>query len=191
MERYKKLNELAKTGGVVIFGGTEDKTIPLGELRQAFEIEERIYNRSTAGLSVKNALAAYEETVAVLEPETVLLHLGAEDQELFVQDRDAFVGYYRQLIESIRKQNKKCRIAIVSLRNYGSDPQIKQINESLKYFAQAERCEYCDIADRKLWNPQSIKETASFLYDIGFVRPLKVKRPLYDLVKMLYCDLVG
>lgn len=191
MERYKKLNELAKTGGVVIFGGTEDKTIPLGELRQAFEIEERIYNRSTAGLSVKNALAAYEETVAVLEPETVLLHLGAEDQELFVQDRDAFVGYYRQLIESIRKQNKKSRIAIVSLRNYGSDPQIKQINESLKYFAQAERCEYCDIADRKLWNPQSIKETASFLYDIGFVRPLKVKRPLYDLVKMLYCDLVG
>lgn len=191
MERYKKLNELAKTGGVVIFGGTEDKTIPLGELRQAFEIEERIYNRSTAGLSVKNALAAYEETVAVLEPETVLLHLGAEDQELFVQDRDAFVGYYRQLIESIRKQNKKCRIAIVSLRNYDSDPQITQINESLKYFAQAERCEYCDIADRKLWNPKSTKETASFLYDIGFVRPLKVKRPLYDLVKMLYCDLVG
>lgn len=191
METYKKLNELAQTGGIVIFGGSEDKDIPLGELRQAFEIKEKIYNRSTVGLSVKNALTAYEETVAVLDPETVLLHIGAEDLDLFAQDRDAFVDCYRQLIERIRKQNKKCRIAIVSLRNYDNDPRITQLNGSLKNLAQAERCEYCDIAGRKLWNPKSSMETASFLYDIGFVRPLKVKRPLYDLVKMLFCDLVG
>ena len=44
--KYQKLNELAQTGGIVILGGCEDLNIPLCEIRQAFEMEENLYNRS-------------------------------------------------------------------------------------------------------------------------------------------------
>ena len=36
--KYQALNKLAEQNGIVIIGGTEDKEIPLCELKQAFEL---------------------------------------------------------------------------------------------------------------------------------------------------------
>ena len=46
MKNYTKLNDLAERGGIVIFGCGEDKNIPTCELRQAFSVEAKVYNRS-------------------------------------------------------------------------------------------------------------------------------------------------
>ena len=47
------LNKLADLNGTVIFGGTEDREIPLCELKQAFELDSKLYNRSIAELSIE------------------------------------------------------------------------------------------------------------------------------------------
>ena len=187
VRKYQKLNELAETNGIVVFGGREDMNIFLGELRQAFAIEQKMYNRSIPGLSVKDAVAVYDECVAPITPETVLIHIGEADRKFFEAYPSEFDNRYRELLSHIKSQNKKCRIAVVSLRNYESDPQIEEINKHLKYIADSEQCEYGDIASKKVWNPQSTRNTISFVYATGFVRPLKNKRPLYDLVKILFC----
>ena len=187
IKNYTKLNELAEQGGIVIFGCGVDKDIPTCEIRQAFAVESKIYNRSFESVSVKGALSIYKETVAALSPETVLLHIGETDIEFFAENSAEFDNKYRELIGYIKSQNKKCRIAIVSLRNYDYDPQIEVINKHLKYIADSEQCEYGDISAKMVWNPKASMEVASFVYSIGFVHPLKNKRPLYDLVKMLFC----
>ena len=187
IKNYTKLNELAEKGGIVIFGCGVDKDIPTGEIRQAFAVESKVYNRSFESISVKDALSVYKETVAALSPETVLLHIGETDMDFFAESPVEFDNKYRELIGYIKSQNKKCRIAIISLRNHDSDPQIDEINKHLKYIADSEQCEYGDISARKVWNPKASMDAASFVYSIGFVRPLKNKRPLYDLVKMLFC----
>lgn len=188
IKRYKNLNDLADQNGIVIFGGEEDLSIPLGELRQAFAIESKMYNRSIAGLSVMEAVTVYEECVAPLAPETVLVHIGDADFKFFEENPTEFDSKYRELIAHIKAQNKKCRIAVVSLRNYDNNPQIFEINKHLKYIAYSERCEYGDIASKKVWNPKSTMDAVSFVYFMGFVRSLKNKRPLYDLVKILFCS---
>ena len=187
IKNYTKLNELAEKGGIVIFGCGVDKDIPTCEIRQAFAVESKIYNRSFESVSVNGALNIYKETVAALSPETVLLHIGETDIEFFTENSAEFDNKYRELIGYIKSQNKKCRIAIISLRNYDSDPQIEEINKHLKYIADSEQCEYGDISAKMVWNPKASMEVASFVYSIGFVHPLKNKRPLYDLVKMLFC----
>ena len=187
IKNYVKLNDLAEQGGIVIFGCGVDKDIPTGEIRQAFAVESKVYNRSFESISVKDALSVYKETVAALSPETVLLHIGETDMDFFAESPVEFDNKYRELIGYIKSQNKKCRIAIVSLRNHDSDPQIDEINKHLKYIADSEQCEYGDISARKVWNPKASMDAASFVYSIGFVHPLKNKRPLYDLVKMLFC----
>ena len=187
IKNYVKLNDLAEQGGIVIFGSGSDKNIPTGELRQAFAVESKVYNRSFESISVKDALSVYKETVAALSPETVLLHIGETDMDFFAENSTEFDNKYRKLIGYIKSQNQKCRIAIVSLKNHDSDPQIEEINKHLKYIADSEQCEYGDISARKVWNPKASMDAASFVYSIGFVRPLKNKRPLYDLVKMLFC----
>lgn len=187
VRKYQKLNELAEQGGIVVFGGSEDLKIPLGELRQAFSVESKMYNRSIAGLSIKDALSVYDECVAPIAPETVLIHIGEADRKFFEDHPSEFDNKYRELLSHIKSQNKKCRIAVISLRNYESNPQIEEINKHLKYIADFEKCEYGNIANKKVWNPKSTMNAVSFVYDIGFIRPLKNKRPLYDLVKILFC----
>ena len=187
IKNYTKLNELAEKGGIVIFGCGVDKDIPTCEIRQAFAVESKIYNRSFESVSVNGALSIYKETVDSLSPETVLLHIGKTDMDFFAESPVEFDNKYRELIGYIKSQNKKCRIAIVSLRNYDSDPQIEEINKHLKYIADSEQCEYGDIATKKVWNPKATIDAVSFVYSIGFVHPLKNKRPLYDLVKSFFC----
>ncbi len=186
-ERYNKLNALAETDGIVIFGCKEDKNIPAGELCRAFSLDANLYNRSFDELSVKDAVEVYEQTVAPLNPETLLIHLGEADIEFFTQNPAEFDNKYRELINTVRKHNKKCRISIISLRNYNNDRNITEMNRHLKYLADSEKCEYGDIASKRVWNPKAEMEAVSFIYSIGFVSPLKNKRPLYDLVKILFC----
>lgn len=186
IQNYKKLNELADKFGIVIFGYGNDKKIPICELRQAFAVEAKVYNRSLENISLKEAISLYKEIVDVLSPDTVLLHLGEADIDLFSECSAEFDNKYRELIKYIKSQNKKCRIAIISLRNHNNSQKIKEINQHLKYIADSEQCEYSDIATKKVWNPKATMDAASFVYSTGFVHALKNKRPLYDLVKIFF-----
>lgn len=183
IKKYSALNELAKKGGIVIFGGKEDKNIPLCELKQAFELDSNFYNRSFENISITKAYELYKSCVAPLEPDTVLLHMGENDLALFNESPDKFISIYRELIGEIKSDNKKCRIAIVSLKNYEGDIIKARLNEQLKYLADSERCEFADIAEKKVWNPIATRDAVSFVYSFG----LKVQKPIYDLVNILFC----
>lgn len=185
IKKYKALNKLAEQNGIVIFGEKEDVSIPLCELRQAFGIEENCYNRSFENLTISEAFDIYADCVADLSPETILLHI--EDVECFKFSADKFTDDYRKLISQIKKHNKKCRIGIVSAKNYDNNNDITELNKQLKYIADSEKCEFCDISEKRVWNPQQTKEVVSFVYNIGFMHPLKIKRPLNDLVRLLFC----
>ena len=187
VKKYTSLNEIAEQGGIIIFGCGEDKDIPVCELSHAFAIEPKVYNRSFEDISIRDALSIYKETVEMLSPETVLLHIGEMDIEFFAENAAEFDNKYRELISYIKRQNKKSRIAVVSLRNYDGDSQIEEINKHLRYIADSEQCEYGDIATKRVWNPKATMDAVSFVYTTGFVHPLKNKRPLYDLVKILFC----
>lgn len=187
IKRYKKLNTLAGKEGIVVFGSNEDISIPVGELRQSFSIDQKMYNRSFKDLSIADAIKVFDETVAPLYPETILIHLGDSDIGLFSRDSSLFDSHYRALLNHIKSTKQNCRIAVVSLKNYRNSPKITEINNHLKYIADSEKCEYEDISRPKVWNPQSTMNAISFVYSIGFVHPLKNKRPLHDLVRMAFC----
>lgn len=186
IEKYNKLNELAECGGVAILGGKSDTNIPLGELCRAFCVETNVYNRSVDGITVKNAFEVYDACVAELDPETVILHIGEADKEYFEDDRDGFEAKYCELIEHIRKLNRKCRIAVVSVK------ECNEMNERLKHIAEKEKCEFVDIARTNVEpNLKAKQKTASFVYNLGFVNALKTSRPIYDLVQILFCSVVA
>lgn len=186
MKHYDSLNELAEKNGIVIFGGSEDLDIPIGELRQAFAIDSKIYNRSVDELSIHNAINIYDTCVLPLMPETILIHIGSADLKNFEKDGITFDQKFRELIAHIRLQNKTCRIAIISLKNYENNLTIAEMNKHLKYIAESEHCEYGDISSKRVWNPKGTKDAVSFVYSTGFIRPLKNKRPIYDLVKIFF-----
>ncbi len=187
IKKYQELNSLAELNGVVILGGTADKEIPLCELKQAFELNSKLYNRSITELSIHNSLEIYDACITPLNPECILLHIGLADLKSFEENPSDFDQNYLKLIQHIRTSNPICNIVIVSLRNYDNAENITALNKHLKYIAESGHCEYMDISTKWVWNPKQSKEIASFLFATGFIRPLK-KQPLtYDLVKILFC----
>lgn len=183
---YKLLNSFAEKGGTVLFGEGSDELIPIGELKQAFEINMDCFNRSLASLSLKNAVKLYTQCVKDLEPECVLLHLGENDLAEYHDSQTNFDKSYRELIDCIRNGNPKCRIVILSVANDHASEEIAELNKHLQYFADSERLEFFDISAKKNWNPKATKEVVSFVYSTGFVRSLNTKKPIYDLIKILY-----
>ena len=186
IEAYLPLNALTTGNGVVIFGGATDRTIPIGELKQSFNLNEQLFNRSLSGLTIEHAISAYDLCAAELNPESVLLHIGEEDLERFAKDHKGFRADYCALITHIRQFRPKCRIAVLSLFNPEALPDIATLNSQLKDLAASESCEFCDL-DSISSTSQCDRELLGFMYDLGFVRPLKIKRPLYQLAKLLYC----
>ena len=187
IKKYLALNKLAEQNGIVILGGTEDREIPLCELKQAFELDSRLYNRSITDVSVDTASKLYDDCVASLNPETLLLHIGDADLSEFQNAASEFDQKYRELIAHIRQVNPKCSIAVIALKNPENTETIKELNKHLKYIADSEHCVFGDIAAKRVWNPKETKDVLSFVYSLGFVHPLKTKKPLYDLIKILFC----
>lgn len=185
--KYKSLNQLAESDGTVIFGGSSDINIPIGELKQAFALQGSIYNRSFSGLSITDSAKMYSEYVAELCPDTVIIHIGDADVSDFSGKETEFEENYRMLIGTIREKNKGCRIVIVALKNYDNITAVAEINKLLSKIATAEKCEFEDISEQHVWNIKENSEISSFIYDVGFVSPLKIKRSIYDLVRILFC----
>lgn len=183
---YKRLNEYADNNGTVIMGGKNDKNIPLCELKQAFSINEKLYNRSSDDLSVSNAVNFYTDFVSELSPKSIFLHIGENDEKMFSDSPDKFTDAYRELISYIKGNNKNCRIAIVSMKNNGNDNFADKINKQLKYIADSEKCEFCDISEERISDYRQEREVISFVYDIGFVQRLTHPRPLGDLARILF-----
>ena len=184
--KYKSLNRLAESDGIVIFGGSQDISIPLGELKQAFALNNNIYNRSFTGLAAADAAKLFRECIAELCPDTVLLHIGDTDLPTFDGSKSAFESDFRTLIGTIREKNEHCRMVIVSQKNYDNNPIVTGMNALLKHIADTEECGFEDISAKYGRNVKNKSELMSFLYDIGFDSPLNIRRPVYDLVRILF-----
>ena len=187
IKNYQLLNEIAEENGIVVFGGASDTDIPLCELKQAFALESDLYNRSISGLSVNTAADLDDTCAAPLHPEMIFLHIGEADRDFFGENASEFDRTYRELIGHISSLDRKCAVVILSLKNPAQDPVIGEMNRHLKYIADSERCEFGDVAAKRVWNPKETRDVVSFVYSTGFVRPLTEKRPVYDLVKILFC----
>ena len=188
IKKYQTLNKLADTNGIIVFGGTDDKNIPICELKQAFELNSKLYNRSITNLSINTAIKVYDDCITSLKPESILLHIGAADLDFFVKDSSAFEKKYCELIKHIKSSNAKCNIVIISLNNPDEAQNIDEMNKHLKYIAQSEQCEFGDISTKRVWNPLETKNVLSFVASLHFCPSSRPKLPIYDLIKILFCS---
>jgi len=185
INQYHALNEMTTGNGIVVFGGTEDRAIPINELKQAFGIEETVFNRSLTGLKISDAMVAFDVCLSELIPESILIHIGDEDLDGFAKDPSAFDCEYISLISHIRDYVPKCRIGIVTINNPLENAVICSMNEHLKNIAQSEKCDYCDI-NNMIWAPMEQQRLNSFIFSTGFESPLTMKRPLFSIARMLF-----
>jgi hypothetical protein len=179
---FKELNTIANKNQVVLLGGSLETEIPVTELAQSFEFNFDLYNRSAKNLSLKEAKAYFEENVAALKPEGIIIHLGEKDISFFQNNATAFDKAYLDVIAAVKKANKKCRIALVSVANPKGDSVISNMNTHIKAIAASARAVYINLDNVKLWNPEATKAASAFARNMG----LSIRKPLNDVAEILY-----
>lgn len=179
---YQDLNALAEKEGVVLFGGSLDREIPVTELAQSFDFNFKIYNRSKENLSLKDAVSFYQTNIEPISPEGVIVHLGDSDISLFQSNSANFDNIYLDLISVIKCRNSKCRLALVSVNNPLNDKVIAELNRHIKAIADSEHCDFINIDNAKLKNPKAIIASVNFVQSLG----LNIRKPLRDVADILY-----
>ncbi len=167
---------------VILLGSGMDKDIPVQSLGKEFNFNFKIYNKSKDDLLVSNAGEYFNENIAPLAPEGILIHIGSKDVAAYRNDSDQFVSSYLELINGIKKCNPKCRIALISVNNQGNDKTVSSMNKSIKGIAESEKCSFVNLDNAKLWNPQATKAAVEFAHSMG----LNTRKPLNDVAEILY-----
>lgn len=178
----KPAKAVEKKNAVILMGGSLDKEIPVGDLAKEFNFNFDIYNKSTDNLTLSTAQNYFQNTIAPLAPEGILIHIGEQDKVAFKNDNSTFDINYLNLIASIKKCNKNCRIALVSVNNYANDKTVALMNAHIKAIADSEKVSFVSLDNAKLWNPEATKTASTFAYDMG----LKIRKPLRDVAEILY-----
>ena len=130
-------------------------------------------------------LDTYEAGIALHGTEVKSLRMGkCSIKESFIRIENGEVLIYGMHVSPYEKGNifNKDPLRVKKLLLHKAE-----INKLLGEIADSEKCEFEDISTKRVWNVKESSETTSFLYDIGFVRPLNIKRPIYNLVKILFC----
>lgn len=146
IDGFRKLNKLAKPNGVVLFGSSFAKDIPVCELKQAFSLDCNIYNRSLTDLTVFNAEKLLDDCVLSLSPKRILIQLGETDLEQGYRTIPEIVTAYEKLISKLKAQDKHCKIVIISVCENGSGVYPKELNNQLEELAHRTKCQYADIS---------------------------------------------
>lgn len=140
-----QLNQVAKKHGVVLFGSTFAKNIPVGELLQDFDLDRDVYNRSIADLSVFDAGKILTDCVDALKPEKILLQLGETDLERGYKTIPEILDAYREIIKTLQADNRNSDIVLVSVCETGAGIYPETFNSALKTLAHETGCTYADI----------------------------------------------
>ena len=106
LKNFRQLNKIAKRHGVVLFGSSFAKEIPVCELRQTFDLDCAIYNRSITDLSVFDAKDLLEDCVDTLKPTRILLQLGETDLERGYKTIPEIISAYESIVTTLKEKNK-------------------------------------------------------------------------------------
>ncbi len=176
IQKYVSLNQYVSAKGVVIFGGSESHEISLDEIKDAFKLNERVYNRSFSEMTLDVAATLYDETVAPMKPSAVLLQIGVADE---IENFDA---KFLSLVAHIKEISKSVQIYVVG---YSDETKIG-LNDRLTKLAELAACEFVSIASYANKPARATIETMNFLDNCGFICPIKRRRSIRDLTQLIF-----
>lgn len=144
LEYYSHLNSVSRKNGVVLFGSTFAKNIPVSELAQTFGIDCTVYNRSFNELSVFDAQSVCEEAVMKIQPKKIIIQLGETDLERGYKSVAEITEAYKKLIDKFRNADKKVKIVILSVCS--DENEASELNTALESLAHKCKCQFADIS---------------------------------------------
>lgn len=147
LQQFRQMNTIARPGGIVFFGSTFFSQLPFAELAQDFGTELPVYNRSIAGLTIREALEVLEPCVLDLRPRRIFVNMGDAELDDGTITPDAFAEAYQWLLYRL---HNACGAKIYTLSILSDSPEADKYNMRLQQLADETGCTYLDVREALL-----------------------------------------
>ena len=111
-----------------------------------------------------------------------MIHIGENEIYLCINNCELFDKKYLELIKLIKNCNRNCRIVLISVSNPQNNENINILNRHIKAIADSEQCDFVNLDNAHLWNPEATKAAIEFAQNMG----LNTRKPLSDVAEILY-----
>jgi len=144
LKRYHRINGSVEPNCAVFFGSDTFSGIPVGELTHDEQVETPVYNRSIAGLRIREAEQVVKECVYELNPAKVFINLGENDIAADGFDEEQFITDYEWLLYNMNRQLQgRAQLYVVSVLS--AHPMTMALNQKLQSMAEESGCVYVDV----------------------------------------------
>ena len=169
LERYNYLNQYASSGQILFFGSSYLDQFPLYELKEDYHMDQTIFKRTIAGLSIQDAFECLDTCVFDLLPSKLFLSFGDDDLNDPFFSVAQFIAHYRKLLIQIAARMPKCEIYLLGVQ---SPAAASALNLAIAELAREYQCEFISF-DRKAASPNFTAGSQNLPYAEDF-RHIKV-----------------
>ena len=106
LERYRRLNRLARPGQILLAGSSLMELFPAGELLESrgIRLPLAVYNRGISGFTTAELLENMDVCVCALRPSKIFINIGTNDLNGPDYSEEALIRNYRKILTGIRAQ---------------------------------------------------------------------------------------
>lgn len=143
VNNYSVLNRYAKNNATVIIGSSYMHDVPVAELKQTFEINCNVYNRSLTDLTIAEAGEIVSEVIETLNPNKILLQLGEIELGGSSVGVDSLVNQMTELVDLVKSHGVS--LVLVSIANPDESNRVTEFNRAIEKLAARSNCQFADI----------------------------------------------
>ena len=132
LERYRRLNALAKPGQILLAGSSLMEQFPIHELLQDAGVSLPVYNRGVGGFVTQEFQAALDVCVLQLRPRHIFLNIGTNDMNGPDYTLEGLLARYEAIVREILEKLPGVKITLLAYyplceSRMGEDPHMAEV----------------------------------------------------------------
>lgn len=199
LERYRRLNALAKPGQILLAGSSLMEQFPIHELLQDAGVSLPVYNRGVGGFVTQEFQAALDVCVLQLRPSHIFLNIGTNDMNGPDYTLEGLLTRYEAILREILEKLPGVKITLLAyyplcesrmredphmaeVLRYRNNRTIAQANQGVETLARRLGLSFADCNQYLADSTGGLKEEYTIegmhIYGDGYAMVLKALLPL-------------
>ncbi len=199
LERYRRLNALAKPGQILLAGSSLMEQFPIHELLQDAGVSLTVYNRGVGGFVTQEFQAALDVCVLQLRPRHIFLNIGTNDMNGPDYTLEGLLARYEAIVREILEKLPGVKITLLAyyplcesrmredphmaeVLRYRNNRTIAQANQGVETLARRLGLSFANCNQYLVDSTGGLKEEYTIegmhIYGDGYAMVLKALLPL-------------
>jgi len=201
VERYKRLNKMARKGQILFCGSSLMEQFPVNELLMDIGSPLVVYNRGIGGFTTEEMAEVLDTVVFEIEPKYIFINIGTNDLNVPEYTLDGLIERYDGILSRIRSTLPSSKLFLMAYYpvnpevgltipyfgeafQYRTNERIAEANQAVQKLAEKYDARFLDvnsgITDEKGQMKKEYTIEGMHMYGDGYMKVLEALLPVLE-----------